>query len=98
MHNTERLPKTERKLSMYNARANYFLNPNMLLSAGLSTFKRTYEKYDDAMGKPDGFGDLLGWYDSTSVAAAGVNASWWAGGTLILLYQELHTFRQHLIT
>ena len=42
---------------MYNARANYFLNPNMFLSAGLSTFTRTYESYDDAMGKPDGFGD-----------------------------------------
>ena len=31
MFNTERLPKSERKLSMYNARANYFLNPNLLL-------------------------------------------------------------------
>ncbi|MDA9946712.1 TonB-dependent receptor [Candidatus Marinimicrobia bacterium] len=80
MFNTERLPKTERKLSMYNARANYFLNPNMLLTAGLSTFKRTYEKYDDGMGKPGNFGDLLGHYDSTSIAAAGLDASYWAGG------------------
>jgi len=80
MFNTERLPKTERKLAMYNARANYFLNPNMLLTAGLSTFKRTYEKYDDGMGKPGNFGDLLGHYDSTSIAAAGLDASYWAGG------------------
>ena len=46
MFNTERLPKSERKLSMYNARANYFLNPNLLLTYGISTFTRTFESYD----------------------------------------------------
>ena len=80
MFNTERLPKSERKLSMYNARANYFLNPNLLLTAGVSTFTRTFESYDDGMGKPGGFGDALAYYDSASVAAKGIDASWWAGG------------------
>ena len=72
MFNTERLPKSERKLSMYNARANYFLNPNLLLTYGLSTFTRTFESYDDGMGKPGGFGDALAYYDSASVAAKGI--------------------------
>ena len=80
MFNNARLPKSERKLAMYNARANYFLNPNMLLTAGLSTFTRTFESYDDGMGKPNNFGDALGYYDSTSIAAAGLDASYWAGG------------------
>ena len=80
MFNTERLPKSERKLSMYNARANYFLNPNLLLTYGISTFTRTFESYDDGMGKPSGFGDALAYYDSASVAAKGIDASWWAGG------------------
>jgi len=80
MFNTERLPKSERKLSMYNARANYFLNPNLLLTYGISTFTRTFESYDDGMGKPGGFGDALAYYDSASVAAKGIDASWWAGG------------------
>ena len=80
MFNTERLPKSERKLSMYNARANYFLNPNLLLTTGISTFTRTFESYDDGMGKPGGFGDALAYYDSASVAAKGIDASWWAGG------------------
>ena len=80
MFNTERLPKSERSLSMYNVRANYFLNPNMLVTAGLNTFSRKFESYDDGMGKPGGFGDAISWYDSASVAAAGIDASWWAGG------------------
>ena len=80
MFNTARLPKSERKLSMYNARANYFLNPSLLVSAGVSTFTRTFESYDDGMGKPSGLGDALAYYDSASVAAAGIDASWWAGG------------------
>ena len=80
MFNTARLPKSERKLSMYNARANYLLNPSLLLSAGVSTFTRTFESYDDGMGKPSGLGDALAYYDSASVSAAGIDASWWAGG------------------
>jgi len=80
MFNTERLPKSERSLTMTTARANYFLNPNMLVSAGISTFSRKFESYDDGMGKPGSFGDAIGWYDSSSVAAAGIDASWWAAG------------------
>ena len=80
MFNTERLPKSERSLTMTTARANYFLNPNMLVTAGLSTFSRKFESYDDGMGKPGSFGDAIGWYDSSSVAAAGIDASWWAAG------------------
>ena len=52
MFNTERLPKSERSLTMTTARANYFLNPNMLVTAGISTFSRKFESYDDGMGKP----------------------------------------------
>ena len=80
MFNTERLPKHERSLTMINARANYFLNPNFLISAGVSTMNRDYVGYDDGMGKPGDIGDALGYYDSASVAAAGIDASWWAGG------------------
>ena len=80
MFNTERLPKSERSLTMTTARANYFLNPNMLVTAGVSTFSRKFESYDDGMGKPGSFGDAIGWYDSSSVAAAGIDASWWAAG------------------
>ena len=80
MFNTERLPKSERSLTMTTARANYFLNPNMLVSAGISTFSRKFESYDDGMGKPGSFGEAIGWYDSSSVAAAGIDASWWAAG------------------
>ena len=80
MFNTERLPKSERSLTMTTARANYFLNPNMLVTAGISTFSRKFESYDDGMGKPGSFGDAIGWYDSSSVAAAGIDASWWAAG------------------
>ena len=80
MFNTERLPKSERSLTMTTARANYFLNPNMLVTAGISTFSRKFESYDDGMGKPGSFGEAIGWYDSSSVAAAGIDASWWAAG------------------
>ena len=80
MFNTGRLPKSERSLTMTTARANYFLNPNMLVTAGVSTFSRKFESYDDGMGKPGGFGDAVSWYDSSSVAAAGIDASWWAAG------------------
>ena len=69
MFNTERLTEGDRKLSMINLRANYFLNPNMLVSAGLFTLNRSYEYYDGAFGSGD-FSKALGYYDSTSVAAA----------------------------
>ena len=75
-----RLPKSERSLTMLNVRANYFLNPNFLISAGVSTMNRDYVGYDDGMGKPGDIGDALGYADSASVAAAGIDASWWAGG------------------
>jgi len=79
MFNTERLTEGDRKLSMINLRANYFLNPNMLVSAGLFTLNRNYEYYDGAFGSGD-FSKALGYYDSTSVAAQGIDASYWAGG------------------
>ena len=83
MFNTARLPKSERSLQMYNARANYFLNPNMLLTAGISIFNRKYESYDDGMGKPGSFADVIGWGDSTTVSNAGIDASWWSGGNTV---------------
>ena len=37
MFNNERLGEAERTLNMINMRANYFINPTMLVSAGIST-------------------------------------------------------------
>ena len=79
MFNTDRLGEAERTLNMINLRANYFLNPNMLVTAGLFTLNRNYEYFDGAFGSGD-FAKALGYYDSTSVAAQGVDASYWAGG------------------
>ena len=78
-----RLSKGERSLTMTTARVNYFLNPNMLVTAGISTFSRSFESYDDGMGKPDNFGDVISWGDSASVAAAGIDASWWGAGNTL---------------
>ena len=75
-----RLSKGERSLTMTTARVNYFLNPNMLVTAGISTFSRSFESYDDGMGKPGNFGDAVSWGDSASIAAAGIDASWWGAG------------------
>ena len=79
MFNTDRLGEAERKLSMMNMRANYFLNPNMLVTAGFFSLNRSYEYFDGAFGSGD-FAKALGYYDSTSVAAQGIDASYWAGG------------------
>ena len=78
-----RLAKGERSLTMTTARANYFLNPNMLVTAGISTFSRSFESYDDGMGKPSNFGDAVSWGDSASIAAAGIDASWWGAGNTL---------------
>ena len=79
MFNTERLGEAQRSLNMLNLRANYFMNPNMMVTAGLFTLGRTYEYYDGAFGSGD-FAKAIGYYDSTSIANQGVNASWWGGG------------------
>ena len=78
-----RLAKGERSLTMTTARVNYFLNPNMLVTAGISTFSRKFESYDDGMGKPGNFGDAVSWGDSASIAAAGIDASWWGAGNTL---------------
>ena len=46
MFNNARLGEAERTLNMINMRANYFINPTMLVSAGLYTLNRKYEYYD----------------------------------------------------
>jgi hypothetical protein len=51
----------------------------MVINAGFFTLNRNYEYYDGAVGSGD-FAKALGYYDSESVAAAGVDASYWAGG------------------
>ena len=79
MFNTERLGEAQRSLNMLNLRANYFLNPNMMVTAGFFTLGRTYEYYDGAFGSGD-FAKAIGYYDSTSIANQGVDASWWGGG------------------
>ena len=79
MFNNDRLGEAERNLSLFNGRANYFLNPDMMLSAGFFSMSRNYEYYDGAFGSGD-FEKAIGYYDSTSVADQGVDASWWAGG------------------
>ena len=62
MFNTDRLGEAERKLSMMNMRANYFLNPNMLVTAGFFSLNRSYEYFDGAFGSGD-FAKALGYYD-----------------------------------
>ena len=79
MFNNDRLGEAERNLSLFNGRANYFLNPDLMLSAGFFSMSRNYEYYDGAFGSGD-FEKAIGYYDSTSVADQGVDASWWAGG------------------
>jgi len=79
MFNNDRLGEAERKLNMTNLRANYFINPSMLVTAGVFSLNRSYEYYDGAFGSGD-FAKALGYYDSTSVAAQGIDASYWAGG------------------
>ena len=83
MFNTARLPKSERSLQMYNLKANYFVNPNLLVSAGLNLFNRKYESYDDGMGKHGSYADVIGWGDSATVASKGLDASYWAGGNTV---------------
>jgi hypothetical protein len=69
MFNSERQSEYERSLTMMTVRGNYFLNPDMLVSVGVSTLNRSYESYDGLFGKPGDFGDVLGWGDSTTVVA-----------------------------
>ncbi len=83
MFNTARLPKSERSIEMYNVKANYFINPNLLVSAGLYLFDRKYESYDGGMGKPESYADVIGWGDSATVASKGLDASYWAGGNTL---------------
>ena len=79
MFNNARLGEAERTLNMINVRANYFLNPNMVINAGFFTLSRNYEYFDGAFGSGD-FSKALGYYDSSTVASMGVDASYWAGG------------------
>ena len=67
LFNSERQSEYERSLNLLSVRGNYFINPNMLVSVGVSTLNRTYESYDGLFGKPGGFSDVLGWGDSTTV-------------------------------
>ena len=79
MFNNDRLGEAQRSLNMLNLRANYFLNPSMMVTAGVFTLGRNYEYYDGAFGSGD-FAKAIGYYDSTSIANQGVDASWWGGG------------------
>jgi hypothetical protein len=69
LFNSERQSEYERSLNMMSVRGNYFVNPDMLVSVGVSTLNRTYESYDGLFGKPDGFSDVLGWGDKETVVA-----------------------------
>ena len=69
LFNSERQSEYERSLNMMSVRGNYFINPDMLVSVGVSTLNRTYESYDGLFGKPGGFSDVLGWGDSATVVS-----------------------------
>jgi len=69
LFNTSRLSESDRKLNMMSARANYFLNSDMLLSFGVSSLNRSSETYDGLFGSPSNFGEALSWHDSASVVA-----------------------------
>ena len=79
MFNTARLGESDRKLNMINLRANYFVNPTMLVSAGVYSLNRKYEYYDGAFGSGN-FEKAVGYFDSLTIANQGVDASYWAGG------------------
>jgi hypothetical protein len=67
MFNSERQSEYDRKLNMITVRGNYFVNPDMLVSVGVSTLNRSYESFDGLFGAPGNFGDALGWGDSATV-------------------------------
>ncbi|SVB64271.1 uncharacterized protein METZ01_LOCUS217125, partial [marine metagenome] len=69
LFNSERQSEYERSLNMMSVRGNYFINPDMLVSVGVSTLNRTYESYDGLFGAPGSFGDVLGWGDSATVVS-----------------------------
>ena len=76
MFNEERLPEQETSQLILGARANFFLNPNFLITGGFSTLNRNYESYDHLFGAPGNFGDALAWGDSASVAAKTDASAW----------------------
>ena len=76
MFNESRLPESTANRVVLSARANYFVNPNFLVSGGFSMLNRAYESYDALFGKPGGFGDAISWGDSASVASH-TDASEW---------------------
>jgi hypothetical protein len=69
MFNADRQSEYERNLSMMTVRGNYFVNPDMLVTVGVSTLNRSYESYDGLFGKPGDFTDALGWGDSATVVS-----------------------------
>jgi len=77
MFNSDRLAENSTSKSVLTARANYFLNSNILITAGLSRLNRDFESYDHLFGAPDGIVDVLGWGDSLAIAQAGGDASFW---------------------
>ncbi len=76
MFNDERLPEGKLTQLILGVRANFFLNPNFLISGGFSTLSRNYESYDALFGAPGNFGDALAWGDSASVAAKTDASAW----------------------
>jgi hypothetical protein len=76
MFNEERLPEREKTQMVFGTRMNFSVNSNFLVTGGVSVLNRNYESFDHLFGKPDGFGDVLAWGDSASVAG-NMDASEW---------------------
>ncbi len=77
MFNAERLPERHTLKNVFAARANYFVNSNILATVGFSHLNRDYESFDHLFGSPEGIADMIGWGDSLQIAAAGGDASFW---------------------
>jgi len=77
LFNTERLPENSTSKSVITARANYFINSNILATIGYSQLNRDFSSYDHLFGAPDDIMDVLGWGDSLKIAEAGGDASFW---------------------
>jgi len=77
MFNSERLPERNTTKSVFTARANYFINSNILATFGYSRLNRDYASFDHLFGAPNDITDVLGWGDSLKIAEAGGDASFW---------------------
>ena len=77
MFNADRLTESMETKNVFTARANYFVNSNILATAGFSSLNRDFESYDGLFGAPADLVEALSWGDSAAIADVGGDASHW---------------------